>query len=270
MRKILVSVLLMFSFVMPFSCETEDVEATVSTVVDLAAADASAFGEASLACLETNLGFICRACCYELGAAAAVIGSAYAATYKRTMNSGTIPSRHIESEIILPDSFKIASNPYECAGVIHNRLLFEIMNGNSEQKIQDILSGNQAALERIVQISSDCQPIDPETQTQIIENLRQGLTLSNYQENLLKYKNISREELFSGNGTSVDAEYYVGVYDEVITLKNNSGNSITTILNFFNRKLSELLNNNEPMDSLKTSKLGFLSVFKHSYYYWNK
>ena len=265
MKKLFSFVLVAFVFLSINSCNREDRD----KALEIAAIDGEAFGSAFMGCQGTGVGFLCEPCCIEIATVASAIGSAEAATQHRSAETNIGLAKHNESEVILPDYLLISNNPFECAGISHNRTLFYILTGGKEQKIQDIVTGKQETLDRLVTIYSDCKPLSIEEKSKIVESIRQNITLSFYEHNLTKYSSISNEELFANNRILPDLPYYENVYNEVITLKENQPGNTIGVITHLNNRINELLNNGHGLDNNKMGKLGFLTIMKHSYYYWN-
>lgn len=180
-------------------------------------------------------------------------------------------NKYDENEALLPEKYKIKNNPYEKSGVAHNRILFYLMNARKGKSTREFLDGNDFALDRIATIICESHNIDSKKMVQIKENIRPMTTNSYFDQHISKYKNISRSTLFSSSTLSPTmASYCLKIVKEVeISERDAKSNKTLSVIDYINSKIIETLNLEESLSKEKNIKLGFLSVLKHSYYYWN-
>jgi hypothetical protein len=234
----------------------------------IASVDAEAFGSAVLACSETGMGLLCEPCCLELGTAAGIIASAEAGTSHRVNTSRGLAKTN-EIDIILPAKYKLSKNPYECAGEVHNRMLFYILNHDKETQIQKILTGDESSLNRLVNMYSDCSPDSELDKVKIIAHLKNNLNQEYYNNNLAKYKGISKKSLIQTSGLLSEKVRFDNIYNEVLIIKRDNPNDTEKIMEFINSKISSILNSKDSNSNSSKALVGTLTVLKHSYYYWN-
>ncbi len=209
-------------------------------------------------------------CAMGAGMSAADASEAFANGGTSSRSSQSL-AKHDESEILLPEKYKIKNNLFERSGVAHNRILFYLINSKKDRTTKDFLDGNEIALDRIAMILSESHNIDSKQIAQLKENIRPITTASYYDQNIAKYKNVTKDNLFSGSKLSSPiVAYCQGVFNGVsISKRDATTNKTEAVVGYINNKINEILISNEPLNKEMNVKLGFLSVLKHSYYYWN-
>lgn len=237
----------------------------VNTAIIDAEATASAYAGMAASCM------VCQGNIYWAAgtiAAAAVIGAdasgAFGGRYSVPNNSGKT------TNINLVDYLLVTNNDTEQFGVKHNTALNFINKKPNKQEFLDNLLRYE--INSWIEILSIVDPsLSVSQKNDIVLKAREGQIIET-----LKTKNIF-------NSTSeVNFEYYLGVSSYSSETKNELREIINTYKNLFESKTSSVdeltFLNNEISKRLKietaytteeTTVLIFLSVLKHSTFYWN-
>ena len=146
------------------------------------------------------------------------------------------------------------------------------MKNKKEKQAKDFLCNNENALEKIVTIISEVYKADAKHAGEIKDHLRPTLTEAYYNSHISKYKSISRAELFSDvNVSSEMNSYYLNVVRDLdFVKKKTSGNKTENVMKKLNGKINEVANNIPVLNKEGRQKLAFLSILKHSYYFWSR
>lgn len=262
MKKKSMFILGLISLFQVYSCSTEEVESEMNNFL----VDATATWESYASLLETPAGEMCPGCAWI---AAGVFGTIES-------NNSRIASKQsfvnkTESSIILPDTYKVLNNPFECLGELHNRLLLRLASGNSSITENKLISADREAIQSAVNIYSDCDPKDEKEKTMIVNTVIENLSSDEFKKNNYKiYNSYSENDVLSvlRNSNKSEKTFLESVFTQVKNM-NKVGNTKEDVVNYINSKISAEINDGGQMSKEKERKLVFLTTLKHSYYFWN-
>jgi hypothetical protein len=204
---------------------------------------------------------------FTLGAfsnAAAMVG---AAASRGWQGRSPLPSNRstIRPDYILPEQYVNVKNPYECVGFAHNRILQEIRIKN----IQDdqILSMDSSVVKPLIRLYAIC---DAETD---VDSIYKILKNNNFKQ---KFESINQDYYNQNNLTTIlndkamtdtsgHATYMLKYIRHLQT--DFPDEDYVQIINDINLEIKKQLSVTKTSPWYNT-KLAFLSVLKHSTYYW--
>jgi hypothetical protein len=174
------------------------------------------------------------------------------------------------NQVILPDEYKIAANPFEYVGIIHNRNMFQILTSpNKEIELNKILDGDNESLERIISIFLEVKQtnISNEERQKLKNQLKQSLF--NNRNKVTNFKSLPFSEAYANlNLPENIITFNKNIFSEVKAKMKETNNNTRSVINLINSKITEILNESNIEDESSNNKLRYLSLLKHSYYYW--
>jgi hypothetical protein len=259
MKKIITSFTALSFFCYSFSsCKQEDIDHTV----DMAITDGVASAEFVATMCESGA-------CYvfpeyiAIGAAAAGVAASGAVM-------SITPNPHLPITISLPQNLQVPNNPYENIGVMHNISLnyvvkniptteyHKLMNPLYSKILIDKASqGLSASIEQKTILSKDAASIISQNPEKYEAALQHYFT--NNKEDVINNLNL-------GTNNSTKVKSYVSDFYDKFT--KSKGQDITNNIGLINNEIVSVINSNED-ENVKKVKLVFLSVYKHSYFFWN-
>lgn len=209
-----------------------------------------------------------------MGAVATPIGSAFIGySFLASAVYGSIISYQVEnglrthpSNYLLPDEYLLESNPFECTGQAHNKNLHYYSSQSG--RINAILNLETNALSSVISNYTSC---DPEINQDSALVFFQSQTFADYLNSLdrTKYSNKTLSQILAEKAqvdTSGVVNYVIGFLNDFNSRFSNSSDYDAKI-NHINSEITDRLNISESANR-KNPKLIFLTVMKHSIYYW--
>lgn len=91
-----------------------------------------------------------------------------------------------------------------------------------------------------------------------------------FNDALQQYFTTNKEEIINNihSNTSTEVQAKVFIRDFSNRLSQTKGQNITSNISFINNEINSVIQSNDDA-KLKAAKLVFLSVYKHSHYFWN-
>ena len=204
--------------------------------------------------------------CPECVAAIAVaVGLAESEATSRISNQGSIGYAEITKT--LPQAYLVDGNPYECMGQVHNSLLFIFTKEDRVEKITALKNGDDASILSVAEKYMKCASISANLTDNIVQLMKSTFKDPGYTNSRKYFQHMSRGEILntmalSGNPNTL---YLVGIVYDVESLK---GRGKIAVVNYLNTKINEVVVDEELSGDSKFHRLTFLSIFKHSYYFW--
>jgi hypothetical protein len=235
-----------------FSCTHEPSQQTQ----DVAGADAAAAIEAFAMCDEALMWLW-----DPVGA------GAFVATYASVMSIDAAGQyRTIPRDYLLPDEFLVRDNPYECIGSTHNKgLRYMQTDGDAFGKLASL---DTAAASTMIDKYAECNPeIDKANALRFMQSDSAHNMMTTYNIDKYRYKSaveiLQEKSLTDSTGV---ANFALATLSD-LNRTYPKGSDLSSKIQYINSKISAELASRDS-DKVKMSKLIFLTVLKHSSYYW--
>lgn len=245
------------------SCSTTDAPPPKPLITaDAALADAAAAMETMMALSEFA---VTPVSAFFVGAAAAVAAADASCLFCRNVN----PTHSFGkvNNIALPTANLMYSNPLENIGDMHN-IGLNYLNGKGDLATWHSRFANYEidAWKEILKVVRPGMTISE--QMQVIDFAKQFKVIENLQAKSIYTAQTNRQELISKLNLSPLGKSYI---DLVITTCNkmlSSGSTILQVTDYLNSEIAGRLNPENAYTAEETGILTFLTVLKHSSYYW--
>jgi len=255
---------LLFGFItfINSSCDREDVETNGQILL----ADLAATSEAFLTAMETGAGELCPPCAYG---AATIVGMI--ASNEESQNQGQHKIGVAESTVTLPSSLLVPENEFECIGIIHNKLLYRNTQEDRVHRLSLLKNNDSVIINESILEFSLCKSLSNSEQEGTRQLFQSTFTPVYYQQNISSLINMSKEEMVSkiNSANRPETPYLKIVLNTVLGMQKDKATKIS-VVEFLNQKIREILNENEVLSMEQKSKLVFMTILKHSYYFWEK
>lgn len=241
-----------------FACQKVSPEE--QRAIDIAAADAAGAVEFLLTTAETPLPLF--PWYYAVGAA---VAGAMSSAAEASLFEPKIPI-----VVDLPSELKIANNPQEIIGEMHNQALDYSMKNILKSEFPKLM--NESYSKKLINEAADCISTNNVNKEDIINKVNSYYLLNNQKLNRNFQKYFKNDEiadfqnLDQTNSLAIKAKSFC--IEFTTNFKNVKTNNILDNIRYINSEIVKIINNSDD-EKLKTVKLTFLSVYKHSYYYWN-
>lgn len=243
-----------------FSCQKEPTP-DEQHQTEIAMHDAAASMEFIIEMAEMPASYFCPECVL---AGAAVAGAAASAAV------ASIHEPKIPIAVDLPSELTVSNNPQESVGVMHNRALNYTMNNVPKTELMHLLSERNVKI--LTGAATDCIPYKKEERQLLIDNVSSMISQKSERlnRNFQKYFKLDEISNFKnlGQPSLLVDEAKLFCSNFISKFNNNRSKNIIDNIKYINTEIINEINNSDEA-KLKTLKLTFLSVYKHSYYYWN-
>jgi hypothetical protein len=172
--------------------------------------------------------------------------------------------RTLPSHPDLPSDYLIGSNEFECLGKTHNTTLLSIQNDTSE--VQKLVDLDSVSIMGVINSYDLCTPelnkqsLYDDLTSSNSKTLVSSIDVSDYAWK--DAKTILNEKI--ANDAPAIYTYMLGF---ILDFENALTGTMHAELNFINTEIG-VVQSSSDSQTIKNQKLVFLSVFKHSYYYW--
>lgn len=242
-----------------YSCSTDP-----TTPANVALAD----GQAGLETYGTLVSTVPIASATPLGQVGAVVASGIAAA----VASGLFEYQHPISEpkelnISLPETFLLNNNPYEEAGIVHNKSLELIFKTGDPKIVYEKLKNNdQDTWKAFIELASNNSQ---QPAVEVLSNCDNGQCLTNYFETTVpKIVDFTNEEQLVSSTylNSENRSFMLNTYKGYKYLWQSDPSNVE-IYGYLNDKISSLLSVKTLTKQQEGMVIG-LTILKHSNYYW--